>query len=204
MKNPYFDAVALIEIANGNRNSFSTGRDDSRDSAIAFVPGSGKSALPAAAGSVSANHEKCQNESMVQLRVTAIPEVAIHWSSGFSRFRYRLDAGFRRRETSEYLKRQDGRKFTLIIHPGNAVVEQRPDTGLKAPPALGGSAVVARPTRRQIFAVNCTAPARHDCRAGPGHPTSEMIQEDMKILEPRRAQSSRREEYPEEKHDRGE
>ena len=98
MKNPYFDAVALIEIANGNRNSFSTGRDDSRDSAIAFVPGSGKSALPAAAGSVSANHEKCQNESMVQLRVTAIPEVAIHWSSGFSRFRYRLDAGFRERD----------------------------------------------------------------------------------------------------------
>src|SRR5208337_2257801 len=31
---------------------------------------------------------------------------------------------------------------------------QRPDTGLKAPPALGGSAMVARPTRRQIFAVN--------------------------------------------------
>ena len=32
--------------------------------------------------------------------------------------------------------------------------KQRPDTGLKAPPALGGSAMVARPTRRQIFAVN--------------------------------------------------
>ena len=31
---------------------------------------------------------------------------------------------------------------------------QRSDTGLKAPPALGGSAMVARPTRRQIFAVN--------------------------------------------------
>ena len=31
---------------------------------------------------------------------------------------------------------------------------QRPDTGLKAPPALGGSAMVARPTRRQIFTVN--------------------------------------------------
>ena len=61
---------------------------------------------------------------MVQLRVTAIPEVAIHWSSGFSRFRYRLDAGFRRRETIECLKRQDGRKFTLIIHPGNAVIER--------------------------------------------------------------------------------
>jgi len=35
---------------------------------------------------------------MVQLRVTvtAIPEVAIDWSSTFSCFRYRLDAGFRR------------------------------------------------------------------------------------------------------------
>ena len=48
--------------------------------------------------------------------------------------------------------------------------------------------MVARPTRRQIFAVNSTVPACHDRRAGPGHPTSEMIQEDMKILEPRRAQ----------------
>ena len=113
-----------IGTANGNRNSFSASRDDSRDPALAFVPGSGKSALPAAAGSVSANHEECQNESMVQLRVTAIPEVAIHWSSGFSRFRYRLDAGFRRRETIECLKRQDGRKFTLIIHPGTAVIER--------------------------------------------------------------------------------
>src|SRR5271157_991824 len=41
---------------------------------------------------------------MVQVRVTAIPEVPIHGSSGFSRFRYRLDAGFRRRETIECLK----------------------------------------------------------------------------------------------------
>ena len=61
---------------------------------------------------------------MVQLRVTTIPEVAIHWSSGFSRFTDRLDAGFRRRETIEYLKRQDGRKFTLMIHPGTAVIER--------------------------------------------------------------------------------
>ena len=45
--------------------------------------------------------------------------------------------------------------------------------------------MVARPTRRQVFAVNCTAPACHDRGAGPGHSTSEMIQEDMKILEPR-------------------
>ncbi len=59
---------------------------------------------------------------------------------------------------------------------------QRSDTGLKAPPALGGSAMVARPARRQIFAVNGTAPARHDRRAEPGHSTSEMIHEDMKIL----------------------
>ena len=59
---------------------------------------------------------------------------------------------------------------------------QRPDTGLKAPPALGGSAMVVRLTGRQIFAVNGTAPARHDRRAEPGHSTSEMIQEDMKIL----------------------
>ena len=45
---------------------------------------------------------------MVQLRVTvtAIPEVVIHWISSFSRFRDRLDAGFRRRQTIEYLKRQ--------------------------------------------------------------------------------------------------
>jgi hypothetical protein len=64
--------------------------------------------------------------------------------------------------------------------------------------------MVARPTRRQIFAVNGTAPACHDPRAGPGHSTSERIQEDMKILEPRRAQRSRRNEYAEEKHDRGE
>jgi hypothetical protein len=68
--------------------------------------------------------------------------------------------------------------------------------------------MVARPTRRQIFAVNCTAPARHDSRAGPGHSNSEMIQEDMKILEPRSdpsgARRSRSEEYGKEKHDRGE
>jgi len=54
----------------------------------------------------------------------SIPEVAIHWSSGFSRFTDRLDAGFRRRETIECLKRQDGRKFTSIIHPGTAVIER--------------------------------------------------------------------------------
>ena len=35
--------------------------------------------------------------------------------------------------------------------------------------------MVARPTRRQVFAVNCTAPACHDRRAGPGHSTSEII-----------------------------
>ena len=34
------------------------------------------------------------------------------------------------------------------VQPTN--INQRPDTGLKAPPALGGSAMVARPTRRQI------------------------------------------------------
>ena len=65
-----------------------------------------------------------EDHGMVQLRVTAIPEVAIHWSSGFSRFRYRLEAGFLRRETVECLKRQDGRKFTSIIHPGTAVIER--------------------------------------------------------------------------------
>jgi len=89
-----------------------------------------------------------------------------------------------------------------------AVFNQRSDTGPKAPLALGGSAMVARPTRRQIIAVNCTAPACHDRGAGPGHSTSEMIQEDMKILEPRSdpsgARRSRRGEYAEEKHDRGE
>ncbi len=44
--------------------------------------------------------------------------------------------------------------------------------------------IVARPTRRQIFAVNGTAPACHDRGAGPGLSTSEMIQEDMKTSEP--------------------
>src|SRR5208283_2871485 len=34
-----------------------------------------------------------------------------------------------------------------------AEIIQRPDTGLKAPPALGGSAMVVRLTGRQIFAV---------------------------------------------------
>ena len=48
---------------------------------------------------------------------------------------------------------------------------QRPDTGLKAPPALGGSAMVVRLTGRQIFAVNGTAPARHDRRAEPRLPS---------------------------------
>ena len=42
--------------------------------------------------------------------------------------------------------------------------------------------MVVRLTGRQIFAVNGTAPARHDRRAEPGLSTSEMIQEDMKIL----------------------
>ena len=41
--------------------------------------------------------------------------------------------------------------------------------------------MVVRLTGRQIFAVNGTA-ASHDRRAEPGHSTSEMIQEDMKIL----------------------
>src|SRR5208337_2124487 len=43
----------------------------------------------------------------------------------------------------------------IVGGPKCPVCFQRPDTGLKAPPALGGSAMVARPTRRQIFAVNC-------------------------------------------------
>jgi hypothetical protein len=42
--------------------------------------------------------------------------------------------------------------------------------------------MVVRLTGRQIFAANGTAPACHDRRAEPGHSTSEMIQEDMKIL----------------------
>ena len=42
--------------------------------------------------------------------------------------------------------------------------------------------MVVRLTGRQIFAVTGNAPARHDRRAEPGHSTSEMIQEDMKIL----------------------
>ena len=42
--------------------------------------------------------------------------------------------------------------------------------------------MVVRLTRRQIFAVNGTAPARHDRRAEPGHSTSEIMHEDMNIL----------------------
>src|SRR5208282_1935782 len=49
---------------------------------------------------------------------------------------------------------------------------QRADKELKAPPALGGSAMVARPTRPQIFAVNSTAPACHDRRAAPARACS--------------------------------
>ena len=60
----------------------------------------------------------------VQLWVTAIPDVAIHWSSGFSDSTVLLDAEFRCRETIECLKRQDGRKFTSIIHPGTAIIER--------------------------------------------------------------------------------
>ena len=63
---------------------------------------------------------------MVQLRVTAITEVAIHWNSGFRRFRDRLDAKLRRRESIEYLKRQHGRKFTSMIHPETPVIERCP------------------------------------------------------------------------------
>jgi len=61
---------------------------------------------------------------MVQLWVTAIPDVAIHWSSGFSDSTDLLDAEFRRRDTIECLKRQDGRKFTSMIHPGTAIIER--------------------------------------------------------------------------------
>jgi len=61
---------------------------------------------------------------------------------------------------------------------------QRADKELRAPPALDGSAMVARPSRPQIFAVISTAPACHDGRAAPGHSTSEMIQEDRKNIDP--------------------
>jgi hypothetical protein len=88
---------------------------------IILPPGVGR--LPCRhCGGVSTPDERVSG--MVQLRVTAIPEVAIHWSSGFSRFTDRLDAGFRRRETIECLKRQDGRKFTSMIHQGTAVIER--------------------------------------------------------------------------------
>ncbi len=42
--------------------------------------------------------------------------------------------------------------------------------------------MVVRLPGRQIFALNGTAPARHVRRPEPGHSTSEMIQEDKKIL----------------------
>jgi len=53
-------------------------------------------------------------------------------------------------------------QFAILID------KQRSDSGLKAPPALGGSAMVGRPTGRQIFAVNCTAasPPRPQGRTG--------------------------------------
>ncbi len=53
-------------------------------------------------------------------------EVAIHRNSGFRRFRDRLDAKLRRRESIEYLKRQHGRKFTSMIHPETPVIERCP------------------------------------------------------------------------------
>ena len=45
----------------------------------------------------------------------------------------------------------------VILRPAEVkefLINQRADKELKAPPALGGSAIVARPTRPQIFAVN--------------------------------------------------
>src|SRR5271157_77042 len=49
---------------------------------------------------------------------------------------------------------------------------QRADKELKAPPALRGSAMVARPTRPQIFAVTCTARVCHDRSAAPARACS--------------------------------
>ena len=84
---------------------------------------------------------------MVQLRVTvtAIPEVAIHWSSSFSGFRYRLDAGFRRRETIEYLKRQridfsgEIARFAAILKEGECSSRSGPVRSLPTDAPVPGS-----------------------------------------------------------------
>ena len=49
-----------------------------------------------------------------------------------------------------------GSLFQYVTEPGDFYGQnhQRADKELKAPPALRGSAMVARPTRPQIFAVN--------------------------------------------------
>ncbi len=62
--------------------------------------------------------------------------------------------------------------------------------------------MAAQPSRWQTFAVSRPPLAFPERRTVPGHQTSEMIQEDMKIIEPRRAQRSRREESEEGEQDR--
>ena len=61
-------------------------------------------------------------------------------------------------------------------------VLQRPRHKAKSTAGTGRIGYGSATAGRQIFAVNGTEPARHDRRAEPGHSTSEMIQEDMKIL----------------------
>ena len=51
--------------------------------------------------------------------------------------------------------------------------------------------MAAQPSRWQTFAVSRPLLAFPERRTVPGHQTSEMIQEDMKIIEPRRAQRGR-------------
>ena len=58
-----------------------------------------------------------------------------------------------RQETLKQFGVQEiGAEIVRTMH--DPELNQRPDTGLKAPPTLGGSAMVARPTRRQVFGVN--------------------------------------------------
>jgi len=57
--------------------------------------------------------------------------------------------------------------------------------------------MVAQPARWSTFAVSCSALAFPDRSTGSWHQTSEMIQEDMKIMEPQRTQRSLREKHGE-------
>src|SRR5208337_3029840 len=68
----------------------------------------------------------CPEKWSLAREASTFSEVAIHWNSGFSRFRDHLDAKLERRETIEYPKRQDGRRFISMIHLETPVIERCP------------------------------------------------------------------------------